>query len=575
MKRRPILVLLAISAGVCPLRAQVPATADPGAIQKSSQDTFQYYELQKKLDDLQRQDAAENAHKSAKTAPDASAAKHTTFLLNHLEISPSELLSLKELSGIAVKYEGHEVSIADLSKVVDEINHLYESKHYPTAHAMLPAQQIANGVVKIMLIEGRVGKVTVAHAPHTRDSFILNSVHLQSGELLRVDKLQQDISFLNHTSDLNVKAVLQPGAKFGTSDIELQVEEPENLHSMLFFDNAGRESVGVLRLGLVERYNSLLGFRDPLTVSVYWAAGTSDYATSYEIPLNHHGTRLSANFDDSQINIVSGETQSYGVAGHSTTSALALSQPLVIRPRVQFTVTMSGDYITSLLKSQNEPLSNAIVRSLDWGGNLDVLDHRGVWSFSDNLTWGYYSLAGTRDFLKYDSSMVRLQNLWWGLTGMVRITGQDNSLNYLPTVEQFQIGGVATVRGYPEGRQVGDRGYAGTVELQIPSMFRRDRFLGLPLKQRLKEDIFFDTGAVYDSYRSTRPPGDDRYLTSVGGGFILSLSKYLSGHFDWGVPLRNTKGISPVGFDFYLQSSPPLEKFARSFAEGVYDTLKN
>lgn len=574
MNRGPVLLLLAVAAVVCPLQAQGPATTDPGAIQKASEDTFQYYMLQNKLDDLQRRNAAENVRKPSRTVPNSPVAKQSTFLLNHLEISHSELLSAEELSGIAAKYEGREISIAQLKNVVDEINELYKNKHYPTARAMLPAQRITNGIVKITLIEGRVGNVSVAHASRTRDSFILNSVHVEPGQIIRVDELQQDIYFLNHTTDLSIKAVLQPGAKFGTSDVELQVEQPENQQSMLFFDNAGRDTVGKLRLGLVERYNSLLGFRDPLTVSVYGAAGTTDYATSYEFPLNHRGTRIGVDFDDSRIDVVSGQTQSYGVLGHSMTSAVRLSQPLVIRPRVQFTVMVSGDYIASRLKSQNEPLSDAIVRSLDWVGNLDVLDHHGAWSFSETLTWGYYSEAGTRDFLKYDSSIVRMQNLWRGLTGVVRITGQDNALNYLPTVEQFQAGGVATVRGYPEGRQIGDRGYAGTVELQIPSMFRRDRFLHLPLKQRLKEDIFLDTGAVYDSYRSTRPPGDDRYLTSAGGGFILSLSKYLSGHFDWGVPLRNTKNISPVGFHFYLQSSPPLEEFARGFAERVYHALK-
>jgi hemolysin activation/secretion protein len=288
------------------------------------------------------------------------------------------------------------------------------------------------------------------------------------------------------------------------------------------------------------------------------------------------GTRLGASFDDSHIHILSGATHSYGVAGHSTTTSLKLLQSLIIRPRIQFTTSMSADYITSRLKSQNQPLTDTLARTLDLTANLDLLDAHGVWSFSDTLTWGNFMQSGTHGFLKYDSSFVRMQNLWWGLTGLVRVTGQTNALSYLPTVEQFQVGGVATVRGYPEGRQIGDRGYTGTAELQIPSMFRRERFLGLPLKRRLKEDVFFDTGAVYDSYRTSgRSPGDDRYLTSVGGGFILSLSKYLSGRFDWGVPLRNTKGISPVGFHFYLQSSPPLAEFVRRFGEGAYHTLKD
>jgi hemolysin activation/secretion protein len=241
---------------------------------------------------------------------------------------------------------------------------------------------------------------------------------------------------------------------------------------------------------------------------------------------------------------------------------------------MQFSTSMSADYITSTLHSQAQRVSDTLVRSLDFAANLDVLDRHGLWSFGNTLTWGYHNLGGTRDFLKYDVSIVRMQNLWWSLTGLVRVTGQDNALNYLPTVEQFQVGGVATVRGYPEGFRIGDRGYTGTVELQIPSLFRGERFLGHLLKQRFREDVFFDTGAVYDSYRgSGRAPGDNRYLTSAGGGFALALSKYFAGHFDWAVPLRNTKGISPVGFHFYLQSNPPLGEFMKKFIEGAYRTL--
>lgn len=491
MKCRPALVLFVIAAWVLPLHAQQPLTADPGAVQKGSEETFQYYDLQKRLEDLQRQKSSSDATKSHRAAPDAFTGQGSTFLLRRVILTPSELLSSQELAAISAKYEGHQISIADLNRLVEDINQLYKSKGDVTARAMLPAQQIRNGEVQITLIEGRVGNVSIANATRTRPSYILNSLRLKPGQLIHVDNLQQNLNFLNNTSDLKVKAVMQPGAEFGTSDLQLQVEEPRNQSTMFFFDNAGRDGVGTERLGLVERYSSLLGLRDPLTVGVYGAMGTVDYFTAYEIPVNLWGTRLGANFDDNRIHILSGSTQQYGVAGHSLSSVLKLSQPLILSPRVHWTALLSADYIKSLLQSQNVPLSDTLVRSLDLTVNLDITDHGGLWSFVDTLTGGYHNLGGTRDFLKYDSSIVRMQNLKWGITGLVRLTGQTNFLNYLPTVEQFQVGGVATVRGYPEGRQIGDRGYTGTAELQFPAPFRRDRFLKLPLRRRLKEDLFF------------------------------------------------------------------------------------
>lgn len=575
MIRRPILVFLALLVCQWPARAQQPQTTDPAALQKKSEDTFQYYDLQKKLEELQRQKAAEDAKKAGHPGPGQASAAGESFLLRRLVISPSELLSAQELAAVSTKYENRQISLADLNQLIDDINHLYQTKGDVTAKAVLPPQEVTNGEVRVTLIEGRVGKVSIANKTRTRESYILSSVHLKSGDLIRIDQLQQNITFLNSTSDLKVKAVLQPGASFGTSDVELQVDEPPTQRSMLFFDNAGHDGVGNQRVGMVQRYSSLFGLRDPLTAGIYGASGTLDYFTSYEIPVGSWGSRLSANFDDSHIHIGSGPTQKFGVSGHSTTSSLKFSQAMIESPRTRLSAVFSADYITSLLRSQNTPLTDTRVRSADFTLNLEVFDHGGLWSVSDTFAGGLYNLAGSRDFLKLSGSVLRMQNLAAGMTGLLRITGQTNSFNYLPTVEQFQIGGVATVRGYPEGRQIGDRGYTGSLEVQFPSIFHTELAPTSPERSRLREAVFFDTGAVFDSYRSAgRPPGDNRYLTSVGTGIIVSLSKYFSGRFDAGVPLRNTKGISSVGYHFYLQSTPNLNAAMKKFGQGAWSLLQ-
>jgi len=236
-----------------------------------------------------------------------------------------------------------------------------------------------------------------------------------------------------------------------------------------------------------------------------------------------------------------------------------------------WSASLSADYIKSRLQSQNIPLSDTLVDAYGLTTDAQILDHRGIWSTSHTFTWGVHDLGGRQDFFKYNGSLVRVQNLTWGLVGVLRFIGQTNALNYLPPVEQFQVGGMATVRGYPEGRQIGDRGYSGSAELQIPAPFQQRRIGGSRLGQKLQEALFFDNGAVYDSYRTfNRPPNDDRYLTSVGSGLILNVSKYLSGRVDLGFPLRNTVNIPHWRLHFYLQSSPPLAGLLRKAARAYW-----
>ncbi len=566
MKLRSILVTLGMLAtlrSACPQQAVSP---DPGAIRKHDADTFQYFDLEKKLENL-RQQAAENTKKPGQSPQNGSTESGPKFLLRRLTVNPSQLLTPAEIQSVLAKYEGREVTMADLSSLTAELNHLYEGKGYMIARAILPAQRIINGEVKITLVEGHVGRVSIANRTRTQDWYILSSVRLRPGQLLRVDELQRNLVFLNNTNDIKVKALLQPGASFGTSDVDLRVEEPQNQRSTLLFDNAGRDGVGNNRVGFVERYASVLGLRDPLSLGVYWAAGTVDTFASYSLPVSSRGTRWGASFDYNRIRLVSGPAADFGISGTSMDFGLRLSQPLVVRPRLRWNATLSADYIKSRLQSQNIPLTDTRVDSYGLTTDGQILDQHGFWSTSQTLTWGVHDLGGRRHFLKYNGSLVRVQNLNRGLVGVLRVLGQTNALNYLPPVEQFQVGGMATVRGYPEGRQIGDRGYSGTAELQIPVPFQHRRIGGSLLGQKLKEAIFFDSGAVYDSYRTfNRPPNDDRYLTSVGGGLILNISKYLSGRVDLGFPLRNTANIPHCRLHFYLQSSPPLADILRKAA---------
>lgn len=559
MKLHSILVPVVMLAILRPAYPQQTPIADPGVIQKHDTDTFQHFEIERRLEKLRQEQAAESAKKVGRPASKGSAQNAEKFLLQRVTLNPSELLSPGEIHAVLAEYEGRQVSLADLNQLVEQINHLYERKGYTTARAILPAQRITNGEVKITLVEGHVGRVSISNKTRTRDSYILDSVRLKPGRLLRVDDLQRNLTFLNNTSDIKVKAVLEPGSSFGTSDVNLRVEEPPNQRAMLLFDNAGRDGVGNNRVGLVERYGSVLGLRDPLLLGEYWATGTLDSFASYNIPIDSWGTRLGANLDYNRIHILSGPAASFGIAGTSMDIALRLYQPLVERPRLQLSASLSADYIQSRIQSQNVPLSNTMVHSYGVTTEAQIFDHKGLWSANQTVTFGVHDLGGTRSFFKYNGSVVRVQNMAWGLVGVVRFTGQTNAWNYLPPIEQFQVGGVATVRGYPEGRQIGDRGYSGSAELQIPAPFQHWRIGGSRLGQKLKEAVFFDNGAVYDSYRKfNRPPNDDRYLTSVGSGLILNISKYLSGRLDLGVPLRNTVNIPHCRLDFYFQSNPPL-----------------
>lgn len=87
--------------------------------------------------------------------------------VSSFDIDSSELLSVEEIRGVLGAYEGKTVSLNDLYQAVNDLNKLYDAKGVKTARAILPAQEIRLGVVKIRLIEARLGELKVCRGRST------------------------------------------------------------------------------------------------------------------------------------------------------------------------------------------------------------------------------------------------------------------------------------------------------------------------------------------------------------------------------------------------------------------------
>jgi hemolysin activation/secretion protein len=472
-----------------------------------------------------------------------------SFLVTKVVTDKSEILSAEEIHNIVSRYEQKRVTQAELAQLIEEFNRLYSAKGFTTARAVLPAQTVHDGVVNVRLIEGRVGKVVVQNQTHTRESYFLNRVPADSGEILKLEEVQGALAYFNATNDVKMHAVLQPGAQFGSTDIVLQTEGPSDLEVTAFSDNAGRDTIGLYRAGVNATYRSLFGNRDPLAMSFLGADGTLGGSGSYSMPLGTRGTRLAALFNYNTIALNGGVLGSTGMVGHSWDAALRLSQPLFMRPATTFSAYLTAHYKTSLLSSEGFPLSHTRVRSLELGTEFQRFDKHGSWFASNVINGGFDDLSGGQEFLRYNGALTRLLQFSPNVTAVFRATGQVSALNPLAPIEQMQIGGAATVRGYPEASLIGDRGYAVTGELNFP-------FLpNARVKKWIKWAAFVDSGAVYDEgYNGSTKPHDTQLLSS-GFGLVFRFSGYMSGRVDFGVPLTNNTGIPAVGVHFYVQST--------------------
>ena len=93
----------------------------------------------------------------------------------------------------------------------------------------------------------------------------------------------------------------------------------------------------------------------------------------------------------------------------------------------------------------------------------------------------------------------------------------------------FQIGGMATVRGAPEGLMTGDSGYFFNLE-------GRRQLVNWRNKTVVEAFGFFDHGGVFNRvYPVDERPMD--FLFSVGTGLNMVLGQYLSATLGYGQPI--------------------------------------
>ena len=158
-----------------------------------------------------------------------------------------------------------------------------------------------------------------------------------------------------------------------------------------------------------------------------------------------------------------------------------------------------------------------------------VADGQGGCSIEDQFSLRDYQSRENFAHINADFTYTRL--IADDISLIFKLAGQYAD-SHLVSNEQFGIGGEGSVRGYFQSEAVGDRGYAGTFQIDGPSLAGSlPDFVG-----ELRPYAFVDYGLV----GIINPLTDQRARfgeASVGGGLRLRLFKHLVGGLTVGVPL--------------------------------------
>ena len=507
---------------------------DPGAILQQQQENLERRQREERLQQVPQ------APRISTPSPGDGAAASTekNIRVERFAIDRSEILPAAEIDAILTPLQGTVVSLQDLFDAVAAINRLYDARHQPTARAILPPQTVSDGTVRIRLVEARLGELRVGGTTWLRDDFIPRRISLKPGELMSVPLLEADLIRFNRLHETQLRAGVVAGKQFGTTDVEITAVEPPRQSYTLFADNAGRDTIGEGRLGLIARYTNPFGVDDSLQVLGTATEGSKNVSLAYSAAVSRSDLRMDASLSVGTVKVIAGTFAPLDITGESRDFSLGLSKPLEVSLERLWKIYGRWSMRDSRSEFGGFQQSDLDLRLITLGVSGEARNERRAWYTDHAIAAGIPYLGGEQSFAYYRGSGTRFDRLSERLQLVLRGGLQFSDTRFLPASEQFQIGGAYTVRGFSEGLLSGRSGYFGSVELRLAQTIAPQTREGVN-GTTLQWVAFIDHGGALP-YRQgiLKEVSKDDFLTSAGVGMLFELGKRLSGRLSLAQPIH-------------------------------------
>lgn len=463
------------------------------------------------------------------------------FQVERVDVEGNTIVSNEEMRALVSKYEGRKLSPEDLAQLVQGINEAYRQRGYLTSLAFIPPQNLERGAITVKVLEGIVGDMEVTGNKYFKAKVIEKRISETPGQPLNIPALEQELLRINRQEPYRVKATLLPGERTGETKIRLDVKEQQPFQLALTSDNAGRPFIGLYRWGAEFTDRNVTGRGDRFNLRYIGSTGSTIASSSYTLPVGSKGTEISGLFGFSHVNVdlrLPGQPE---LIGNAYNYGLLVTQPLG-KERVWSTdLGLNARRVSSFF--DGDKVGTDDIRSLALGLNYDKYDRFGRSFSRAQVTLAPQWLGANTSFFKLENYLTRVTRL--PKNNLLILRGYSQwSPDALPAIEQFQLGGINSVRGYTQGLLIGDKGYNVGAEWRYPLPFLSN--LSPWLSERLQGALFADYGQVWrDKSSSLYSSSAATSLLSAGFGLRAHITDYAQGYLDVAFGLLNRKNEEP------------------------------
>lgn len=521
----------------------------PAQAQQASQPSYDPSQIERRFE---RQQSDQNPAAGRPRLPkpqfgsaEGQADSKPMFVLRHVSITGATAIRPDRLVTAYQPYLGKKVSQADLVAMAGAVSDVYRAAGFHLSRAIVPAQDVADGRLRLQVIEGSI--VDVALKGEGAEQFGVRSMldPVLAERPSRFTTLERQLYLINgrpgvHIDDTGLEEIGSASGRFRL----IVTVNTWHVFTSFGVDNLGSSSVGPWQSYATAAFNSYLAPGDSLAVNLSTTPGDPRQLAfgrlSYEVPVGTDGARIGASGFYSEVwpgdfrHLVNDNTKTESFEFHGSLVPLQTQQS-------SLTLTAGLGFTNAAENDMFGPVYVDRIRAASLTADYKLQDNFGGTNYlTVNYRQGLDILGASHsddDFLSHDGASGKFSalNFWftryqtlsdaWSLK--LASAGQWAS-GPLFLSQQFYLGGAAFGRGYGSAEISGDNGIAGSVELRFDQRLNWKYLSGYQLYG------FVDSGAAWNDGFGIN---DGLSLTSAGGGVRFFLWDGLQADIGGAVPL--------------------------------------
>ena len=519
-------------------------------------------------------------------------AQDARFNIERFQIDGNSILPAAKVQELVAPFVGKGKVYGDVQKALEALEGEFRRLGYGTVQVFVPEQELTSGVVRLLVSEGVIGKVTITGNKFFNNENIRASIpDLKEGAAPNMRKLSENIQLTNENPAKQVEVTLGVSEEEGkvNARVEVKEENPERFYMTL--DNTGTKATGKHRLGVAYQ-NANLGNSDQVLTLAYttaldppggmkilgtrmlpWQDGNGVkvdiFSIGYRLPLYSLGDSIDFIYGNSSTDTPSTSPTlggGLGINGKGEIFGLRYNHIFPRDGEFSSRLVLGFDYkyvnsrcaisgvptpfglagctphtlrpVSATYSGQWQKPGESIDFNVGLLHNLFPMGSRFAYAAPPGGFDRYSAASGYQS--KDEFTTLRIGGSYAAAIGgdwMLRAAANaQHANNALPAIERLGLGGVNAVRGFLERAVAVDRGYVANLEAYSP-----DVAPSLSVPGTLKWLVFFDTARGFNLNPSLNQKVN---IASLGVGLRYNLKKDVSARVD---VARVMDGVWPNG----------------------------